>query len=177
MATTTVPAVPFYSQFNDITSPTWKKAGCGITSLAMIIDYYKTAVPVDTLLKQGLNNGAYIQNVGWSYKGLIDVSQQYGLDGDSYDLGTLTPTAAYTKMAAYLKNGPVIVSVHYKFDPKSTIPHLVVLNGVDGGSLHYNDPAAKSGDKQISIDDFLKGWKRRFIVLRPVVEKADTQTA
>ena len=39
----TIPAsisnVPFYSQFTDIVSASWEKKGCGITSLAMIIDF------------------------------------------------------------------------------------------------------------------------------------------
>jgi ABC-type bacteriocin/lantibiotic exporter with double-glycine peptidase domain len=58
--------------------------------------------------------------------------------------------------------------VHYKFDPKSTIPHLVVINGIKDNTLYYNDPAAKTGEKQISVTDFLRGWKQRFIVLRPL---------
>jgi len=40
--------VPFYSQFVDISAPAWKKVGCGIASLAMIIDFYKPASPLET---------------------------------------------------------------------------------------------------------------------------------
>ena len=163
-----IPVVPFYSQFKDIQAAAWQKIGCGVTSLAMVIDYYKPdAVSVDALLKQGIAEGAYLKSAGWTYKGLIQLSQKYGLDGKSYDLGTLTGDAAFTQLKAYLKDGPVIASVHYKFDPKSTIPHLVVINGVDNGVIYYNDPAAKTGEKQISATDFLKGWKKRFIVIRP----------
>jgi ABC-type bacteriocin/lantibiotic exporter with double-glycine peptidase domain len=60
--------------------------------------------------------------------------------------------------------------VHYKFDPKSTIPHLVVVDGIVGGVVYYNDPAAKTGEKQISTADFLKGWKKKVIVVRPVAD-------
>ena len=163
-----VPVVPFYSQFKDITSTTWQKVGCGVTSLAMIIDFYNPdAVSVNTLLKQGIASGAYLQSSGWTYAGLIGLSKKYGLDGNSYDLGKLDSQTAFNQLKSYLADGPVIVSVHYKFDPKSTIPHLVVLNTLDNGVLHYNDPAAKSGDKEISVTDFLKGWKKRFIVVRP----------
>ncbi|MCX6820176.1 MAG: C39 family peptidase [Candidatus Adlerbacteria bacterium] len=164
----TVAAVPFYSQFKDITSTAWKKVGCGITDLAMVIDYYKPAVSVDTLLTQGIAVGAYLKNAGWSYQGLISVAKKYGLDGSSYDVATLGNRAALAQLTEHLKNGPVIVSVHYKFDPKSKVPHLVVLNGIDGDTLYYNDPAAQTGDKQISTADFLAGWKKRFIVIRPV---------
>ncbi len=169
-APSAVPSVPFYSQFKDITSATWQKVGCGVTSLAMIIDYYKSAVPVNTLLKEGVAAGAYLQNAGWTYKGLIGLSQKYGLKGNSYDLGKLGTDAAFSQFKDSLKNGPVIASVHYKFDPKSTIPHLVVINGIKGDILYYNDPAAKVGEKQISTADFLKAWKKRFIVIRPVKE-------
>lgn len=61
--------------------------------------------------------------------------------------------------------------MHYKFDPRSKVPHLVVLDGISDGIIYYNDPAAKIGQKKISIVDFQKGWKKKFIVIRPVAEK------
>lgn len=168
-ATAAIPDVPFYSQFKDITSAKWQKVGCGVASLAMIIDFYEPdAVSANTLLKQGIAAGAYLQNAGWTYAGLIKLSKKYGLDGNSYDLGKSTSDDAFTQFKKYLKAGPLIASVHYKFDPKSTIPHLVVITGINGDTLSYNDPAAKTGDKQISTADFLKAWKKRFIVIRPV---------
>lgn len=168
---TTIPSflhVPFFSQFKDIASPKWQKVGCGVTSLAMMIEYYKPGtVLVDTLLKQGVKAGAYLEDAGWTYDGLIALSQKYGLDGNSYDLGGSTSAVAFSKMKETLRGGPVIASVHYKFDPNSRIPHLVVINGIKNDTLYYNDPAAKTGGKQISTEDFLKGWKKRFIVVRP----------
>ena len=164
----TVPDVPFYSQFVDITPPAWQKVGCGVASLAMVIDYYKPdTVSVNVLLGQGTSSGAYLPSAGWTYKGLILLAKKYGLDGSSHDLAALSGSAAFATFKTYLQGGPVIVSVHYKFDPKSTIPHLVVLDGIEGDTLYYNDPAAKTGEKQISVADFLKGWKKRFIVIRP----------
>mgnify|MGYP003403334592 CR=1 FL=1 len=162
-----IPEVPFYSQFKDISSNTWKKVGCGVTSLAMIIDYYKPAVSVNVLLKQGIDAGAYLKNAGWTHAGLISLSNKYGLDGKSYDLAKLSQDKAYDKFKSYLKDGPVIVSVHYKFDPKNPIPHLVVIDGVDSDYVYYNDPATDTGNKKISISAFLKSWKQRFIVIRP----------
>ena len=169
IATTSIPDVPFYSQFKDITSPTWQKVGCGIASLAMIIDYYKPAVLPNTLLAQGIAAGAYIPSAGWTYKGLIQIAENYGLDGNSYDLQTLSSSKAFEKLKESLHEGPVIVSIHYKFDPKSTIPHLVVIDGINGDTLYYNDPAAKIGEMQIPTTTFLKAWKKRFIVIRPAV--------
>ncbi|MDR3548880.1 MAG: C39 family peptidase [Candidatus Pacebacteria bacterium] len=163
-----VPNVPFYSQFQDIQSTTWQKQGCGIASLAMVIDYYKpNAVSVNKLLTQAIAAGAYDPNAGWIHKDLVLLAGKYGLGGNVYDLSAASSDAAFNRFSSYVKNGPVIVSVHYKFDPKSTIPHLVVIDGIDNGVVYYNDPAAKAGEKQISTTDFLRGWKKRFIVIRP----------
>lgn len=164
-------SVPFFSQFRDIDSPKWQKVGCGIASLAMIIDFYKpNAVSANALLKQGVAAGAYNYNAGWIYAGLIGLSRQYGLDGAYYNLTTLNSETAYATLLQHLKSGPVIASVHYKFDPKSTIPHLVVLSSIEGDRVYYNDPAAKAGGQSISKTDFLKAWKKKIIDIRPAVQ-------
>lgn len=159
--------VPFYSQFSDITSPTWKKQGCGITSLAMVIGYYKqSSVSVDSLLAEGITAGAY-SDAGWTYSGLISVASKHGMQGSSFDLASSGMTSAYGQFTKALATGPVIASVHYKFDPKSTIPHLVVINSIKDGVVYYNDPAAATGQLQIPVDTFTKAWKMRYIVIRP----------
>jgi predicted double-glycine peptidase len=164
--------VPFYSQFVDIEAASWKKVGCGITSLAMVIDFYNPGpVSVNKLLGQGIAIGAYDNNAGWIYSGLINVAKKYDLKGTTYDFGKSSAAVAFAQFKNYVKDGPVIVSVHYKFDPKNPIPHLVVINGINNGVVYYNDPAAKTGEKEIAVTDFLKAWKKRFIVLRPI--KAD----
>lgn len=160
--------VPFYSQFADITSSKWQKVGCGIASIAMVIDYYSTdPVSVDALLKRGIASGAYDTNAGWSHQGLINLTKKYGLNGSSQDLSGLSSKAALAKLQTQLKDGPVIVSVHYKFEPTNPIPHLVVIDGIRDGVVYYNDPAAKGGKKQISSSAFAKAWKQRYIVIRP----------
>jgi predicted double-glycine peptidase len=160
--------IPFYSQFTDIPDPAWKKVGCGIVSLAMVIDYYKPGtVAVPDLLREGIEADAYLQRAGWTYAGLISVARPYGLDGESFDLGRLNTESAFAAFQNALADGPIIASVHYKFDPKSTIPHLVVINDIRDGVVYYNDPAAKTGGLTISAEDFLKAWKKRYIVIRP----------
>jgi uncharacterized protein YvpB len=165
---TTVANVPFFSQFTDIQSPQWQGVGCGITSLAMMIDFYKPdAVSVNNLLQQGINAGAYDQNNGWNFGGLIQLAQQYGLTGDFVDLSKLTAKTAIAKFDTLLNNGPVILSVHNKFNPKDSLPHLVVIDGINNNFVYYNDPAAKTGQKKISITNLAKGWEKKMIVLRP----------
>lgn len=166
--TTTIPAVPYFSQFKDISSPAWQKVGCGITDLAMIIDYYSPgAATVNGLLAQGIKAHAYDYNAGWIYQGLIELSKRYGLDGRWYDLSKLDNQAALVRFKQYLADGPVILSVHYKFDSASTIPHLVVIDAIRNDIVYYDDPAAAAGPKQIPLADFLKAWKKKVIVIRP----------
>ncbi len=166
-ASATVPSVPFYSQFRDIHAVEWQKLGCGIASLAMVIDFYHPGtVLVDTLLNEGIAAGAYSKASGWKHADLVLLAHRYGLDGKNYDLSHLEMPAAFTQFKQSLSEGPVIASVYYKFDPKSTIPHLVVINGIEGDRVYYNDPAGLAGGKEISVADFMKGWKKKFIVIK-----------
>lgn len=162
------PPVPFYSQFEHITAPYWRGKSCGVTDTAMIINYYRPgATTADDVLERALDADGYIKNIGWTYKSLIDVARQYQLEGISYDWGELSTREAFQKFKTLLDDGPIIASVHYLFDPKSTVPHLVVITGTDGVHLYYNDPALKEGGKKIPIDTFLKAWKKRVVVIRP----------
>ncbi len=162
-------SVPFYSQFDDITSAKWKKVGCGITSLAMLIDFYTSNPPsVDTLLTEGIAAHAYLDDAGWTYAGLIGVSKKYGFTGESYDLASSKMSSAFSQLETALQKGPVMVSVHYLFDKENPIPHLVVANGVKDGMVYYNDPAEKVGDQSISIQKFQTAWKKRYIDIHPI---------
>ncbi len=161
--------VPFYSQFNDISTPSWQKVGCGIASLAMLISYYeKKPVSVDALLEEGISAGAYLDSDGWIHSGLIKLSQAYGLTGKSHSVADLGMDDAFAKLVSELKEGPVMASVHYTFEPNNPIPHLVVLNGVSDGKVFYNDPAESGGGHSLSVEKFEKGWKKRYIAIRPV---------
>jgi len=164
-----VPVVPFYSQFTDITASSWKKIGCGIASLAMVIEYYKPGtVVVDTLLDEAIDANAYLDSAGWIHSGLIDVSSKYNLHGEAYDYGSLSMDDAYEKLNTALKGGPVMASVHYTFQKTNPIPHLVIVNGVEDGEVFYNDPAEERGGGAISVAQFQSAWKKRYIEFRPI---------
>lgn len=167
LATRTETAVPFFSQFADISSPSWKKIGCGIASLAMLIEYNKPgSVTVDTLLAEGIASDAYIDGVGWSHGGLADLASEYGLIGKAYDLAQQNMHSAIAQLESALEQGPVIASVYYTFDPQSPIPHLVVINGIEDDTVSYNDPAEPRGGGTISKEEFVRAWKKRFIEVR-----------
>ncbi len=165
--------VPYYSQFTDVSAVEWKKNACGVVSIAMVVDYYSTKeISVDTMLSQALKSGAYLQSAGWTHKGLIDLATKYGMKGQAYDMTRSSQSAAFSAFTTQLKTGPVIASVHYKFEPTNPIPHLVVIVGMDKTHVYYNDPATAGAGKKLSIADFKKAWKQKFIVIRPVAATA-----
>ena len=167
----TIAVVPFHSQIKEIASRTWELQGCGITSLAMIVDYYHPGiVSVQTLLGRGIAAGAFIENAGWSHQGLINLSKKYDLAGTDHDLSASTTTAAFKALSNSLASGPVIASVHYKLDPKNPLPHMIVVDGIDTSTntVYYNDPAGKVGEQKIASANFIKAWKKRYIVIRPI---------
>lgn len=159
--------VPFYSQFRDIELIEWQKLGCGIASLAMVIEYYKpNTVSVMKLLNQAINSGAYQQNIGWKHKELSVLAERYGLVQKSYDLIKSDNETAFAQFLNFLQDGPVVVSIHNKFNPQATLGHIVVITGFENDVIFYNDPAGTEPERKISTEDFLKGWKKRFIVIR-----------
>ncbi len=165
---TTVHTVPFYSQFSDISSPSWQKVGCGIASLAMLIDFYaEEKISVDALLERGINAGAYLDNAGWIHAGLIGLSRTYGLTGESVSLAHLNMEDAFAELKEALETGPVMASVHYTFEPTNPIPHLVVITGVREGEVYYNDPAEASAAGSLPVEKFERAWKKRYISIRP----------
>lgn len=164
-----VPIVPFYSQFNDISAPEWKKVGCGIASLAMLIEYYEpNSVTVDELLQRGIDAQAFLSDAGWTHAGLINLSHEYGLGGESHSLAGSSMEEAFAVLKGELEEGPVMASVHYTFDPQNPIPHIVVVNGVSDGKVYYNDPSESGGGGAISIAKFQSSWKKRYIDIRPI---------
>lgn len=164
----TVHSVPFYSQFSDISSPSWQKVGCGIASLAMLIDFYaEEKISVDALLERGIKAGAYLDNAGWIHAGLIGLSRTYGLTGESVSLAHLNMDEAFAELKDVLETGPVMASVHYTFEPTNPIPHLVVITGVREGKVFYNDPAEVSAAGSLSVEKFERAWKKRYISIRP----------
>ncbi len=175
---TVIPVVPFYSQFSDIESAKWQKVGCGIASLAMLIEMYNPGVvSVNALLEQGIAADAYLEDDGWTHKGLVLLAQKYNLEGARFDFSASSTKDAFAELKNALIEGPVIASVHYGFDPKSTIPHLVVINGIASTTIYYNDPAEKTGNSKISVEKFLKAWKKRYITVSPPEEAVPEKSA
>ncbi|HEY4503033.1 MAG TPA: C39 family peptidase [Candidatus Paceibacterota bacterium] len=160
-------SVPLYSQISDITSIAWQQKGCGVADVAMIVEFYKpNTTTVQKVLEEALKGGAYVKNVGWSHAGLAALAVKHGLVGKTVDLSSLKSEAALSQFKDEVKEGPVIASIRRGFDPSSPYGHLIVITGFDDKLVHYNDPGKRDGKKTVTITDFMKGWKKRLIVIR-----------
>lgn len=167
--------VPFYSQFQDVPRIEWQGKACGIASLAMAMEFYKPkSVSVTKLLLQALDFGAYQINAGWKHQELSALAELYGLSGKAYDFAKLDNRSAFNEFKTVLKDGPVIVSIHNKFNPKSGLGHLIVVTGINDNAVFYHDPAGNGKEKAISASGFLSGWKQRFIAVRERAQAAET---
>lgn len=169
--------VPLYSQISDISSVAWKQKGCGVTDVAMIVEFYKpNTTSVQKVLEEGLKSGAYQKNVGWKHDGLAALAVKHGLVGKTLDLSSLNKESAFEEFKTIVEEGPVIASIHRGFNPQSSYGHLVVVTGFDDDEVFYNDPGKREGIRKVSISDFMKGWKKRLIVIRPPETKNTTTT-
>jgi len=170
--------VPLYSQISDISSVEWKQKGCGVTDIAMIVNFYKpNTTSVQKVLEEAIAGGAYQKNVGWKHDGLAALAKKHGLIGKIYDLSNLDKETAFDQFKDIIKEGPAIASIHRGFDPKSSFGHLIVITGFDDDLVYYNDPGKHDGIRKVSITDFMKGWKKSLIVVRPPPPEPKTQIA
>jgi ABC-type bacteriocin/lantibiotic exporter with double-glycine peptidase domain len=164
--------VPLYSQIADISSVAWKQKGCGVADVAMIVEFYKpNTTTVQEVLEEALSQGAYQKNVGWKHSGLAALAVKYGLVGKTVDLSYEKKETAYSHFKNTVKEGPVIASIHRGFDPKSPYGHLVVITGFDDEMVYFNDPGKRDGIRKVPVADFMKGWKKRLIVIREPEKK------
>lgn len=173
--------VPFVSQYQGITDPGWQYRGCGITSVKMMLDFWHSldaahrTDDLDSLLSQGLRSGAYLDNIGWRHRGLVDLARLYGYDGynvDASEKGPMprTPLSAWELLMRDLEKGPVLASVYRQLDPERGGGHIIIVTGYENGLVHLNDPEeflAADGRKNMALEGFLPAFKNRFIVLRP----------
>lgn len=158
------------SQYGLTEDPSWDERACGIASLLMVIKFLNPKLDItgDELLKKCISLNGYIPGVGWKHRELAQAAESYGFFGDSYDWYQKPPQDAFECMKEKLKEGPVIASVCNGFVPGNG-GHLVVVKGIDYDVVHINEPAEKKPEKivkEIPLDTFLNGWKRRVIIIR-----------
>lgn len=166
--------VPLYSQISDISSPDWKQKGCGVVDVAMIVEYYKPkTTTVNEVLKEGISSGAYQKNVGWKHAGLAALAPKYGLTGKVVDFSKFNKETSLSEFQNVIKQGPAIASIHRGFNAKSSFGHLIVITGFDDNFIYYNDPGKHEGIRKVPVSEFMGGWKRKLIVIRPIENKIE----
>ncbi len=164
--------VPLFSQISDISSVNWKQKGCGVADIAMLIEFYKpNTTTVQKVLEEGLASGAYLKNVGWKHDGLAKLATKYDLIGKTHDFSKSDKITALIQLKDIIKEGPAIASIRRGFNPTSSFGHLIVVTGFDDKLVYYNDPGKKEGIRNVPISEFMNGWKKRLIVVRPPATK------
>jgi len=163
--------IPQYSQFLDVKKKGWKIRACGVASLAMILGHYKKTVmtSIDELIDYGVSIGAHNKELGWIHSGIVNIAKYKGFKGERYDWKDIDTSISFNKMNDYLKNGPIIASIHKNFNPTLS-GHLVVVTSKNSTHITIHDPIARKRDqikRDIPIGVFLTGWKKRIIVIRP----------
>jgi len=170
-------SVPFFSQYSDIQSHLWQYRGCGIIALKMLLEYWHTQKPelqspsIEELLKKSFDIGAYIENIGWSHSGLVEIAKRYGYGGYNKDLAHIPAEDAWQEFLEDLERFPVMVSAYKHFDPEIKGGHIIVVTGKDEERLYVNDPLEgneERGKQIIDLKKFLAGWKQRYIVVYPL---------
>lgn len=163
--------VPQYSQFLDVTKKGWKIRACGVTSLAMVIDHYKQKekTSIDELIDHGVSIGAHNKELGWIHSGIVNIAKHKGFEGERHDWKDIDTSVSFNKMSEHLECGPVIASIHKNFNQENS-GHLVVVTSKNKTHITIHDPIAKKREqikKEVPIDIFLAGWKKRIVVIRP----------
>ena len=160
--------VPVTHQQNGLPK-NWHDRACGIAALAMIMEFFGVSKNNQELLNTGLEVNAYIQNIGWSHKGLVAIAQRYGLRGTNYDWAPLSSAEAFRYLEKYICQYPIICSAYNSFD-LSRDGHFIAVVGIRNNRIYYNDPDIRNQKYKthwVSKKRFLNGWKRRCIVIYP----------
>lgn len=167
----------------------WEMRGCGIASLRMVLDAFllregKTCCEGQgTMIKRGLEKGAYKPNVGWIHQGLAEMSLDYGLAGTAHRGKTVSDLAlelsketfpciisASPKFAGgkpdhegniYQKGGHLVVAYGYKVDPKGKI--LAFLVHHPSCFAEYN-----WAGHWVSIEEFEASFSGNYITFQEV---------
>jgi len=162
----------FLSQFLDVKNKKWQNKSCGIISLKIVLSYWlgeKFNTSIEKLIKLGLKENAYLENIGWKHKGLAKIAEKFGLKAKNFDWFKENNSKAFKKFLKFLKKGPVIVSIYKNFKVGES-SHLIVAFKNDRKYIYILEPAAKKRNdifQKINLKKFKAGWKKRIIFIFP----------
>ncbi|OIO31035.1 hypothetical protein AUJ77_00855 [Candidatus Nomurabacteria bacterium CG1_02_43_90] len=174
-------AIPYYSQFFDVTDALWQPRACGVSCLKMLIEARGLKTPsLDMMIADGIILGAYSEN-GWLHEGLIALGKKYGAelsrkefrkkDADVETAERLNKEGVEFIVQTLEEGNPIIVSVIKNFEVRDKF-HMVVIVGMkkevgEVQGFYYHDPDHKVREEAenlfVPIDIFRANWRRMVI--------------
>lgn len=172
-------AVPYYSQYLDVTDTKWQPRACSVVCLKMLLESKGVQTPsLDEMIAQGDAIGAYGES-GWKQDGIIALARQYGArlpraEWRQSDIKTPDELneEGITFLISELRAGrAVLASAIKKFEEENKF-HLVVLTGfeekdgvVTGFYYHDSDTQVRGEGENlfVPIDTFRSKWRRMAI--------------
>lgn len=157
----------------------WKYRACGVATLKMMLVYQNkdlNRISLDELIREGVELGAYVEDVGWRHQGLVDLAQKYGVSL-TFQKEFFKTEKDKTKGLKIINKGlrskrPVAVSVHPGFNGQKD-SHLLLIAGMRlknklATGYHIRDPfEGIRGHKYfVTKKEFLDGWRGGMIWLK-----------
>mgnify|MGYP001604282772 CR=1 FL=1 len=160
----------------------WEKSSCAILCLKMVLDsvYPQNASSIHSLIKQGVEMGAYTDKTGWSHSGIVKLAEHYKFKAVASE--KLKPE----NIKKALQEGScVIVSIKWAFENYKTLKekilfwkkyggHLALVvgykeenNKLEGFYVHHTSikPEYNWENRFIPLDKFIGGFTGRGIVV------------
>ncbi|MBI2064132.1 MAG: hypothetical protein HYT66_00225 [Candidatus Yanofskybacteria bacterium] len=170
--------IPLVSHTKDTGNKEWASRSCAICALKMVMGWKKPGlmdIPVMKLVKNGLEAGGYLKEVGWKHKVLVDIAGRYGVGMAFIEKFFRTKTQKTKGLGMINKKlaagEPVLVSVFYKFN-KDNGGHIVVLNGlrknknrITGYFIQDPEPGFRGANYFVSKEEFSDNWRGGLIYL------------
>lgn len=147
----------------------WENNSCGLACIQSILDLERLPIPLlDDLLVEGLETGAYRDDKGWLFQGLLSLGRAHGLDG-------MVIPAAAINILEDLPNHDVapIVSVSCGFPENPPVKggHLVVFRGVQTAEtdrMCFCDDPSTQGSSVFAVqrDRFWSSFSGRALIMK-----------
>lgn len=174
-------AVPYYSQYLNVTDHEWQSRACGVVCLKMLLESKGVKTPsIDEMIKDGVVLGAYSEN-GWLHDGLIALGEKYGAklyrkefrkkDADTDTLDKLNIEGVDMIIGELYEGRPVVISAIKNFEVHNKF-HMVLVVGADiedgvVKGFYYHDPDSHTESKGeyqfVTLTTFIDSWRRMAI--------------
>ena len=163
--------IPLVDQF-EASDKFWKRRACGVAVIKMILTFQNKDlrhISLDELIREGLECGAYTEDVGWKHQGLVCLAGKYG--------ASLTFQKEFFKEERdkvkglklidneLLSGRPVAISVYPGFNGQKD-SHLILAVGTNlknkSATGYYIQDAywgIRGNNYFVTKREFLKGWR------------------